>query len=298
MTDKWYLQSKTQERTATGEKFVLITDAPCHLWMRYTFVEPKIHNIAVERRGLPLREDLYFCFDVYIDNEQEEAGDTLTHTFIKEPWPFCQPRWYYYHGEVAGLASPSTTAIFYKHPVAPPGPIPTNDCQPLYSMMGSSCSIWNAAGQIFTPDHDYIAQSLSLILNQASVNYKGPYCVKITLVGGTCWTEPVLFQFNGYSTDLPLPNSHEWVSYPIPNLFLGALTLYRIVVHTTLGWLRWTGTSWVSAEWGAGIQWWIQGAGNPYPRGKWCYGCNFRDSTGSWSTSADADAAFCIYQQP
>lgn len=62
--------------------------------------------------------DLYFCFDVYTDNEQEEAGDTLTHTFIKEPWPYCQERWFYFHGEINGIPSPSTSCIFYKHPIA------------------------------------------------------------------------------------------------------------------------------------------------------------------------------------
>ena len=64
--------------------------------------------------------DKYFCFDAYEDNEQEEAGDTLQHTFIKEPWPVCQTRFFYFHGTINGIASPSTSPILKKHRVAPP----------------------------------------------------------------------------------------------------------------------------------------------------------------------------------
>lgn len=59
--------------------------------------------------------DRYFCFVVYTDNEQEEAGDTLVHTFIKRPWPVCETRWFYFWGSIAGLTCQSTTSIFELH---------------------------------------------------------------------------------------------------------------------------------------------------------------------------------------
>ncbi|GAI25453.1 unnamed protein product, partial [marine sediment metagenome] len=69
--------------------------------------------------------DFYYCFDVYHDNEQEEAGDTLTHTFIKQNWPFCQTRSFYFIGTRDRFESPSESCIFHYHnkSTAPPPPI-------------------------------------------------------------------------------------------------------------------------------------------------------------------------------
>lgn len=119
MTEHWFMTSGDQQRTLTGEKITIITDVPCHLWMRWTLVDPRIHKITRLRRGLASMDDWYYCFDVYEDNEQAEPGDTLIHTFIKEPWPYCEQRWFYFHGNINGVPSPSTSAIFTKHPVAP-----------------------------------------------------------------------------------------------------------------------------------------------------------------------------------
>lgn len=118
--DKWFIKSIEQTLTATGYIIVITTDIPCHLWMRWTVNPPQEHLIQRTKRGLASLVDKYYCFDVYEDNEQEEAGDTLIHTFIKEPWPICETRYFYFHGEIAGVASKSTTAIFKKHRVAPP----------------------------------------------------------------------------------------------------------------------------------------------------------------------------------
>jgi len=101
--------------TPDGYIFTTITDVPCHLYCRITKEEPRIHKKPTLRRGTWLSDDVRFCFTVYHDNEQEEAGDTLTHTFIKEAWPICETRWFYFHGTIAGVPSVSTTAIFDKH---------------------------------------------------------------------------------------------------------------------------------------------------------------------------------------
>lgn len=119
LSDHWYLKDIKQERTATGEKIVVKTDVPVYLWMRWTLIEPGIHRVPITRRGLTTMNDLYFCFDVYEDNLQLEAEESLEHTFIKEPWPYCQTRWFYFWGTVNGEVSPSTSPIFQKHPVAP-----------------------------------------------------------------------------------------------------------------------------------------------------------------------------------
>lgn len=122
--DKWFMSSIEQILTATGYKIIIQTDVPSHLWMRWTLTPPKEHLTQRTKRGLPLMLEKYYCFDVYEDNEQEEDGDTLEHTFIKEPWPVCETRYFYFHGEIAGVASKSTTTIFKKHRKEPPGPPP------------------------------------------------------------------------------------------------------------------------------------------------------------------------------
>ncbi|GAH75535.1 unnamed protein product, partial [marine sediment metagenome] len=48
------------------------------------------------------------------------AGDTLTHTFYKEPWPICETRWFTFKGDVDTLWTASAGPIFKKHRVAPP----------------------------------------------------------------------------------------------------------------------------------------------------------------------------------
>ncbi|MBA7578556.1 hypothetical protein ES708_20421 [subsurface metagenome] len=69
--------------------------------------------------------DRYFCFTAYKDNEQEEVGDTLVHTFIKHDWQHCETRYFYFWAEVQTEAQPSTSAIFQLHfdkEKAPPPP--------------------------------------------------------------------------------------------------------------------------------------------------------------------------------
>lgn len=111
----WTLTSIDQYMLSDGYRITVTTDRPCHLFLRWTDIEPEIHSIPVERRGILMHYDRRFCFVVWNENEQEEEGDTLTHTFIKDNWPVCQTRWFYFVGTVAGEQQPSTSPIFKKH---------------------------------------------------------------------------------------------------------------------------------------------------------------------------------------
>ncbi|MBA7677640.1 hypothetical protein ES703_85900 [subsurface metagenome] len=104
-----------QIRLADGFKIIVTTNVPCHLWMRWTVQEPRVHSKPVYRRGIQMHTDVYFCFTVYTDNEQQEPGDTIIHTFIKRDWPVCETRYFYFTGTIDGEPIPSTTAIFSKH---------------------------------------------------------------------------------------------------------------------------------------------------------------------------------------
>lgn len=107
--------SITYTLTATGYKIVCVTNNPCHLFMRYSTTPPQKHIHHKMVRGAPVGTYIDQCFVAYHDNEQEEPGNTITHTFIKEHWPGCQTRWFYFWGTVAGELSPSASPIFIKH---------------------------------------------------------------------------------------------------------------------------------------------------------------------------------------
>lgn len=109
--------------TATGYIITCHTNNPCHLFMRYTTTIPQKHIKPRIVRGAVAGTYIDQCFVVFEDNEQEEPGDTYTHTFIKEPWVVCETRWFYFWGTVNGVLSPSASAIFSKHRYAPPTPI-------------------------------------------------------------------------------------------------------------------------------------------------------------------------------
>lgn len=98
-----------------GFSLVIETDRPCHLYMRWTDTEPLKHPSVKFRRGISLMAGTRYCFVTFHENEQEEAGDTLIHTFIKKDWPVCETRWFYFIGTVAGEEQPSSSPIFHLH---------------------------------------------------------------------------------------------------------------------------------------------------------------------------------------
>lgn len=98
-----------------GYRVEVATDAPCHLWLRWSRNKPQTHPRAVKVRGVWLMGDVYYCFTAYFDIEQEEAGDTLTHTFIMAAWPACETRWFYLWGKIGGVESPSESPFWGRH---------------------------------------------------------------------------------------------------------------------------------------------------------------------------------------
>ncbi len=111
----WYLREQTATVTATGVQVVAVTNVACHLWLRWSTEKTGKHMDAVLRRGMVTREVPRFCVVSYNDVEQEEEGNTITHTFLVTPWPYCETRWYYLWGTMYGEATPSESPIFEYH---------------------------------------------------------------------------------------------------------------------------------------------------------------------------------------
>lgn len=112
---RWALLSITYFITATGYRIVVFTDTPAHLFMRWTNKEIQVHQDPFFRRGTVVSTRPRYCVVAYEDNEQDEVGDTYTHTFIKEPWLTCETRWFYFWGTVSGAFSPSESPLFSRH---------------------------------------------------------------------------------------------------------------------------------------------------------------------------------------
>ncbi|MBA7529784.1 hypothetical protein ES705_21983 [subsurface metagenome] len=126
MTVHISIRDMTTEVTPGGLLITIFTDIPCHIFIRWSELEPWIHSKPVLRRGMWLNDDVRFCFDVYQDCEQIEPGDTIIHTFLCPLNILDNDYWFYAWGMVNGTVSPSTGPILKIHtpPEWPPPPEP------------------------------------------------------------------------------------------------------------------------------------------------------------------------------
>ena len=155
----------------------------------------------------------------------------------------------------------------------------------------------NAMSQTFTPDHDYLATMLSLLLTQYGISWKGPVIIKLELPSVNCWEAEVIWSKEIYSTDLPPPGDYRWTRFLLPNIPLTKDTVYRITIHTLPTWYEWTGYAWVPMDSPSWLNWRVQAETNPYPRGYQMWGCSYKDESGSWTASSNNDFAFCISEE-
>ena len=150
----WCILLVTQTKTATGYKITCWTNVPCHLYMFWTPTEPQKHMRTRIVRGVSVLDTPAYCFVTWHENEQEEAGDTIYHTFIKEPWPVCETRWYTFRALVNNEWSPSSGPIFKKHRSAPTEPVLIIEHDPpWYGDYGLFSDFWY--GNTFCPPCDF-----------------------------------------------------------------------------------------------------------------------------------------------
>lgn len=140
MTVHISFRDMTTEVTPDGLLITIITDIPCHIFLRWSELQPWIHSKPVLRRGMWLNDDVRFCFDVYHDCEQIEPGDTLIHTFLCPLNTLDRDYWFYPWGLVNDTVSPSTGPILKIHtpPAWPPPPVPVRYAWSRRSSTGGS----------------------------------------------------------------------------------------------------------------------------------------------------------------
>ena len=159
---EWILTDIKQTQLADGYRIVVATNVPVHLWLRWSTKKPWIHRVPRLVRGTYVLTDFYYCFTVYTDLEQIEAGDTLYHTFEMHDWPVCQTRWFYFYGTVDNVNSPSTSPLFDKHfsYVAPPPEkhkfLWSKPTTALVGKIGLWPAVWTAESD-YNPAQDQVA---------------------------------------------------------------------------------------------------------------------------------------------
>lgn len=122
----WYQTNLTYFLTLTGYRIVTTTNRPVHQFLRWTITPPQKHVKPVIVRGAVAGTYIDQCFVVYYDIEQAEPGDTFFHTFIVEPWPHCQTRYFYFWATKLAELMPSASPIYEKHRYSPAVPITVN----------------------------------------------------------------------------------------------------------------------------------------------------------------------------
>lgn len=284
----WALLTYTAIAITGGFKIVVTTDVECRLYMRWTTFIPQKHLIPVMRRGIAIHDTPRICFVSYHQNDQQEPGQSLTHTFIKLNWPICQTRWFYFIGTILGVQSPSTSGIFELHRYRLP------DCQLLMNGNPLAGQGWAASSQTFQPEAKYTAKSLWLPLNKYRTDLKGHFKVLIEADHFPCWEAPVFWQITWHTNDIPDPGSQEGVTFDLENLTLYKEILYRITVHTIPPWYWWNGHAWEQRDNLAVLKWWWYAPGDPYPRGMAFWGCDYETHHSGWSGLSTTDFAFCI----
>jgi len=115
LDNKWLPLAITQEDLSGGFTIVLTTDIACHLYLFWTDKVPWVHRASKLDRGLTIPWDAYWCFVAWTLIDQNEPGDTLTHTYTWLGWQVCQTKYFRFHGTIGGASSPSDSPIFHKH---------------------------------------------------------------------------------------------------------------------------------------------------------------------------------------
>ncbi|GAJ22196.1 unnamed protein product, partial [marine sediment metagenome] len=139
----------TYEATATGVQVTMATNVPAHLYLYYTKKKPWKHLRTIYRRGVYWKHAVRYCFVDWKEVEQEELGDTIFHTFIVEPWPVCETRWFTIRAKVDEDWTASAGPIYKYHKGAVPqttkfytDPSPEITCMDAYASRGIMWHFW------------------------------------------------------------------------------------------------------------------------------------------------------------
>ncbi len=271
--DHFAIMSIAYQRFISGIQVLTATNNPCHLTLYYTASTPLTHKVTRIQRGLPTPWGAYWCFAGWTAVPQDEAGDTLNHTFSMPDWSFCLTRWFTFRGNVAGVLSPSCGPIIKHH----------NDLIPytryqFYDGISNTAFLTSATtklAQTFTPQTPHSLTQLRLLLSRSGL----PGIMNIAIEGTLLTGRPddtilTTGTFDGDALPPLAPDPPEWITIPISPLTLPAGTMYAIVLY--------------GGDNSNQVAWRAQDL-DPYPRGRaW----GWFDPPGNWFGAGTFDHLF------
>lgn len=245
----WGMTNLEQICLNSGWRLIGTTNKLCHLWCRFTTMPIRKHPRSHRVRGLMKEDDVYFCFTGYIGIEQEEAGDTYTHTWTLRDWPYNWDRQFYFLGTIDENPSPSTTGIFTKH--FPPVPYRNEHLGPYTGY--ARCYLEQYRFHIFFPPKNY------------NCNHLGCFLSKQDATGGDTypdWAQLVLREAPAFnpcgslvaarrisSWRIPVFPKFKWIDYPVGTnrLTIGKPYCFYVTSEADLAGTNWILTGQASA---------------------------------------------------
>lgn len=296
MTERVYWAALTIDyiNSIDGYQVVITSDITVHCFCRYSRMEPQKHVIPKKLRGTFVGSYIDQCFVAFKDLEQDEDGDTLTHTFTFTDWLPCETLWFYFWATKVDSNTKSATPLFKHHRILGLKPA---DCQRQSGQWGGFMQGWGADGQSFQPDHNYNAAFLYLWFAHIGDARKGYFNVDIRKAGGNCWEEVLLYTTTLYSETFdPRPEGTKILLRLDPLVPLLSGIDYHICLYTIPPWYGFIGGEWVLRNDLAAMWYAKKSHGSTYPRGTMLKGCGFNQGAGSWASFPNDDIYFCIYE--
>ncbi|MBA7550193.1 hypothetical protein ES705_42701 [subsurface metagenome] len=216
------------------------TNNPCHLTCYYTDKEPLRHATSRVVRGLSLPWGAYWCFVAWNSVEQQEAGDTLIHTFEVPDWSYCQTKWLCFRGTVGGQLSPSVSALLKHHH---PGVAAEQKFEFYYHPRPTYANIYepNRSGQTFTPTQSHRLTKVYTFMTRAANTYP-TLNLYIKEAPDDAPTGPVLSSGSTPWGVIPDGAVPDWIETQMSQFILEPDTKYALIAHTSFvgqGILRW-----------------------------------------------------------
>lgn len=250
------------------------TNNPCHLTCYYTDKKPGRHKTSRTDRGLTLPWGAYFCFVAWQSVEQNEPGDTLSHTFEIPDWTFCQTKWFVFRGTINGELSPSVSPVFEHHHIGIPVIFEYYNTGGDTTYGTNSATSW--LGQTFTPSISHNIKSVKLLLNRRRTPGIITVSIRETDVNGKpTGSDLCLGTTNGDTLPTTLP--YEW-----REITLGA-------GHTLLTGIKYAIVVRVLNPSGDWIGWRTDRSSPTYTGGDYCFSLN---SGTTWTLDTGKDRLF------
>jgi len=141
--------------------FVATTDVPCHLYLHLSNELPVLRRIPYKKRGADFFTSSVTCFVEAKLIEQNESGDTTTHTFTVPLIAYCQYIYFYLTGTQGSIPCTSISQIFSIHCSGPE--LPTTKCHATDGSL-SGIGVYNCYefATPFTPSKSFEARSVDI----------------------------------------------------------------------------------------------------------------------------------------